>query len=173
MRFPLLLAVAAALFLHLGCGYHVAGHVDLLPAKVKTIAIPAFRNATSRYRLTERIPNALTREFMSRTRYAIVSDPSKADAILQGSVLGYNSWPTVYDPVTGRAAGVQISVFMKVTLTERTTRKVLFNRPNMEFKERYEISTDQRAYFEESDVAIDRLSREVARTLVSAILENF
>ena len=43
----------------------------------------------------------------------------------------------------------------------------------MEFRERYEISVDQKAYFEESDPALERLSRNVARTLVSAILENF
>ena len=173
MRSAALLAVAAALLLHPGCGYHVAGHTDLLPAKIKTIAIPAFHNATARYRLNDRIPNALTREFMARTRYRIVPDPATAAAILQGAVLTYNTWPTVFDPVTGRAAGVQLSVTIRITLTDRSTGKVLFDRPSMEFKERYEISTDQRAYFEESDVAVDRLSLEVARTLVSAILENF
>jgi len=36
-----------------------------------------------------------------------------------------------------------------------------------------EISVDPRAYFEESDPAMERLSRDVARTVVSAILENF
>jgi hypothetical protein len=43
----------------------------------------------------------------------------------------------------------------------------------MEFRQRYEISVDQLAYFEESDVALARLSQDVARTLVSSILENF
>jgi hypothetical protein len=40
--------------------------------------------------------------------------------------------------------------------------------------QRYEISvTSPQAYFEESDAALDRLSRDVARDLVSSILENF
>jgi hypothetical protein len=40
--------------------------------------------------------------------------------------------------------------------------------------QRYEISvTFPKAYFEESDAALDRLSRDVARDLVSSILENF
>jgi hypothetical protein len=43
----------------------------------------------------------------------------------------------------------------------------------MEFRERYEISVDQRAYFDESDAALDRLTEDVARTMVSAILEKF
>ena len=43
----------------------------------------------------------------------------------------------------------------------------------MEVRQRYEISVDQLQYFEESDIALDRVSREVARSVVSAILEAF
>jgi hypothetical protein len=43
----------------------------------------------------------------------------------------------------------------------------------MDFRQRYEIAVDQTAYFEESDVALDRLSRDVARALVSSVLEAF
>jgi hypothetical protein len=157
----------------MGCGYRVAGRADLLPRSIHTIAIPAFRNATTRYKLSERLPAAITREFLSRTRYQVVSDPNTADAILQGSVTSYSSYPTTFDPDTGRASAVQLSVLLDVTLRERTTGAVLFSRPRMEFRERYEISVDQKAYFEESDPALERLSRDVARTVVSAILEKF
>ena len=40
--------------------------------------------------------------------------------------------------------------------------------------QRYEIAVvSNQAYFEEDEGAIDRLSRDVARDLVSSILENF
>ena len=155
-----------------GCGYRVAGHADALPATVQTIAIPAFGNMTSRYRLSERIPGAIGREFLSRTRYRVVGDPSQADAVLTGTVVNYLSIPNVSDPTSGRAAGIQISVLMAVSLTDKTG-KVLFARPSFEFRQRYEIAADQSAYFEESDVALDRLSRDVARWLVSSVLEAF
>ena len=58
-------------------------------------------------------------------------------------------------------------------LTDRTDNKVLLDRPHFEVRERYEISIDPRAYFDESDVALQRLSRDVARSVVSAVLENF
>ena len=64
-------------------------------------------------------------------------------------------------------------VILQVTLTDRSNNATLFSRPNLEARERYEISVDPRAYFEESDVAMERLSRDVARQVVSAILENF
>lgn len=168
-----LLAALAAGGLLAGCGYHVAGRADMLPKSVKTIAIPAFANNTARYRLTGRLPAAVTREFISCTRYQVVADPNAADAVLHGSVVSYTAYPTILDPVTSRASAIQLSVVLHITLTDRASGKVLFERNGMEVRERYEIAVDPKAYFEESDVALDRLSQDVARTLVSAILENF
>jgi hypothetical protein len=156
-----------------GCGYRVGGQADLLPEYVRTIAIPAFGNVTTRYKLTERLPGALTREFITRTRYRIVADPSDADAVLSGSVVNYMSAPTIFDQATGRAAGIQVSVFLNLTLTDRKTGNVLYQRNNFEARQRYEVSIEQREYFDESDVALDRLSREVARLVVSTVLEAF
>ena len=143
-----------------------------MPTTIKTIAVPAFSNATTRYRLTERLPAAITREFIARTRYNIVADPNKADAVLRGSILRYAAYPTTFDPKTGRASAVQMYVHLQLTLTDRSGT-VLFSRPDFELRERYEISTDQRAYLEESDSALDRMSLYVARMVVSAVLENF
>ena len=156
------------------CGYHVAGRADLVPKSVHTVAIPAFTNATVRYRLTDRLPQAISREFIARTRYQIVNDPEQADAVLRGSVVNYVAFPILFDQVTGRTSGLQINVTMQVSLVERATGKVIFTRPNFEMHQRYEIAvTNDRAYLEEDEGAIDRLSRDVARDLVSAILENF
>lgn len=167
-----LLPLAVFLSPLLSCGYHVSGHADLLPKNIKTIAIPAFNNATTRYRLSDKLSAAMTREFISRTRYQIVADPRNADAVLNGSLVHYYSYPTVFDQATGRASGIQVTVNVSITLRDRAG-KALYERPSLEFKERYEISIDQRAYFEENETAMDRLSRDVARTIVSAVLENF
>lgn len=165
---PAVLALAGA-----GCGYHVAGRADLLPKDLHTIAIPAFANATTLYTLTQSLPQAIGREFIRRTRYRIVADPAQADATLEGAVLQYFSYPTVFDASTGRASGVQMILVLDVKLRDVKTGNVLFQRPAMQVQNRYEISSDQAAYFEESDAALERLSAEVARALVSAILENF
>ena len=170
MRFLAILALIAA---SSGCGYHVSGKGDFLPKNVQTIAIPAFANITARYKLPEKLASALTREFISRTRYNINADPKSADAVLRGSVLRYDSYVTTFDPATNRGSSVQVVVTLKLTLVERASGKVLFERPAMEVRERYEIGSDQRAYLEESDAAVDRLSRDVARSVVSAVLEGF
>ncbi|MEZ5351774.1 MAG: LptE family protein [Bryobacteraceae bacterium] len=164
---------AAAIGLLCSCGYHVTGKADLMPKNIHTIAIPAWNNNTVRYRLAERLPAAITREFISRTRYDVIADPNEADAILNGSVIGYNAYPTIFDPVTGRAAAIQVSVILAVRLTERASGKVLYDRQNFEARQQYEISVDPEAYFEESGSAMERLSNEVARSVVSSVLEAF
>lgn len=154
-----------------GCGYKVAGKADMLPKTIRTVAVPPFSNSTTRYRLTDRLPTAIVREFMARTRYQIVPDPNEADAVLQGTVINVFAYPTVLS--AGRAAGIEMIATLGITLTERATGKVLFTRPALPFKQRYEVSIDPAAYFDESTIAFERLSADVARSIVSAILEDF
>jgi len=145
----------------------------LVPKSIHTIAVPQFTNITTRYKLTDRLAQAIGREFISRTKYQIVTDPEAADAVLKGSVINYVAYPTIFDQATGRASGLQVIVTMQVNLVERTTGKVIFSRPRYEAHERYEISIAAGSYFEESDTALARLCQDVARDLVSSILENF
>jgi hypothetical protein len=152
----------------------VAGRADLVPKSVHTVAIPAFSNGTVRYKLSDRLPQAISREFIARTRYQIITDPQQADAVVRGSVINYVAFPILFDQATGRASGLQINVTMQVSFVERASGKVIFTRPNFEVHQRYEIAVaNDKAYLEEDDAALDRLSRDVARDLVSAILENF
>lgn len=156
-----------------GCGYKVAGKADLLPRDIQTIAIPAFSNVTTSYKLTDRLPAAIGREFLSRTRYQVIGDANEADAVLRGGVVSVFAYPMNFDPVTGRAAAIQTHCVLQITLTDRRSGKVLFTQPSLEFRQRYEISTTAEAYFDESTVAFSRLSQDVAQTVVSSILELF
>lgn len=155
------------------CGYHLAGRAELVPKSVKTIAVPAWSNGTTRYKLTDHIPEAISKEFLTRTRYKVVSDVNAADAVLRGTVVRYSAYATVVDRDTGRATVVQLYLILQVSLTERATGKVLFNRPNLEVRERYEISVDPSQYFDESDAALERASQQAAQQVVSSILESF
>lgn len=156
------------------CGYHVAGKENLIPKSVRSIAIPPFENVTVHYKLTDVLPQDIGRELISRTKYQIISDPTQADAILRGTVINYVAFPTLIDQATGRTSGLQVIVRLGVSLTERSTGKVIYNRPAYEAHERYEASvTNNYQYFDESGAAVQRLSKDVARDVVSSILENF
>jgi len=166
-------AVVLAALSACGCGYHVAGKSDVMPQTVHTIAVTPFTNRTIRYKLAKDLPGDIAREFIERTRYKIVSDPNAADAVLSGEVVNFYSGAIVVDQSSGRATVMQATAILRVILTERATGKVLFTRPAFEARERYEISVDPQAYFDESSAGMARLSRDVARDVVTSILENF
>jgi hypothetical protein len=156
-----------------GCGYHIAGRGDLMPKTIKTIAIMPFGDATLRYKLARTLPADITRELISRTKYQLVNDASQADAVITGNLINYFASPTIIDPATSRATTVQAITVVQVTLTERATGKVLFTRSGMEVRQRYEVAANPQDYFDESGTALERISKDVARTVVSAILEGF
>jgi outer membrane lipopolysaccharide assembly protein LptE/RlpB len=157
----------------LGCGYHTAGHAAQLPEDVKTIAVPAFVNDTTTYRIEQSLTASVVREFTTRTHYHILNNTNDAaDATLRGTVLSTSAAPLTYDSTTGRAASVLIVVSMKVSLTDRRG-KVLYQNPTYLFREQYEVSQDLASFFEEDSPAYRRLSQDFARTLVSNILEGF
>jgi outer membrane lipopolysaccharide assembly protein LptE/RlpB len=155
-----------------GCGYHVAGKSNMLPTAIHTIAIPAFGNATTHNELSRYLGEAVSRELIARTKYAVIADRSAADAVLYGSIANIFANATTIDPNTGRATGSQITIQLQIRLVDKSG-KVLYNRPNLELRDRYEVSTLPSQYFDESQVAYQRLSRSAAQTIVSGILENF
>ena len=163
-------------FLVLGlsaCGYKTGGHAATLPADVHTLAIPAFVNQSKTYRVEQVLTAAVVREFVSRTHYRTINQESgDADATLRGTVVSTLITPVAYDSTTGRAASAIIVVNMKVSLLDRHG-KVLFENPNYSFHDQYQISSDIASFFEEESPAVDRLSQDFARTLVSNILEAF
>jgi len=78
--------------------------------------------------------------------------------------------PSGFDPTIsagGRSTTIEAVVTLQVTLTDRATGAVIFTRASSEFRKIYEISGDTKAYFDESGTAMDRLSRDVARSVVS------
>ncbi|HTW58526.1 MAG TPA: LptE family protein [Terriglobales bacterium] len=157
----------------LSCGYHTAGHGGQLPENVKTIAVPAFKNETSTYRLDQMLTAAVVRELTTRTHYRILNDAGEeADATLRATILSTVASPLAYDTATGRAASVLVVVSAKVSLSDRQG-KVLYQNPAYLFREQYEVSQDLASFFEEDSPAFRRLSQDFARTLVSNILEGF
>ena len=163
---------AACLCLLASCGYHTAGHTDLLPKTLSTVGVPAFTNPTTRYKITDWLPDAIGKEFLASSRYRVVN-PEHADMVLRGGVLSYSSNAVLFDPKTALATSVEIHLILQVTLVERATGKVLFTRPRMEVVDNYEIPGQQTQYFDESDAALQRVSRRVAQQIVSSILNNF
>lgn len=173
LRVALLAAIFAASAAAGGCGYHVAGHAAQLPSEWKTIAVPAFKNDTTRYRIEQRFTAAVIREFITRTKYRVVQDTESADGVLQGEVLSIDTTPVLFNATTGEVTTMLVTVHTKVELIDSQTQKPVYENDDMVFRDEYQISTDVKSFFEQQDPALERMSRDLASHLVAGVVENF
>jgi outer membrane lipopolysaccharide assembly protein LptE/RlpB len=169
----LLLVIFGVAVLTVGCGYQVAGKAAHLPSEWKTIAVPAFTNDTTRYRVEQRVTEAVIREFISRTKYRITQNPDSADAVLHGEVLSIDASPVLFNGTTGEVTTMLVTLTVKVQLVDNQTQKVVFKNDNMVFRNQYQISSDVKSFFEEQDPALERMSRDFAAQIVANVTENF
>ena len=146
---------------------------DTVPKHIQTIAVLPFNNLSSRYKLSDRVQQAISRELIARTRFQVVRNTDNADAILGGAINGVGTYPVVFDPATNKTTVVQISVTLQLYLKDKATGKDIYVRPAFDVKNNYEISLYTNQYFDESNLALDRVAADLAKTVVSGIVENF
>ncbi len=172
-RISLLVLLLALALSATSCGYKTPAKSAQLPPTLHTIAIPGFVNQTRTYRIEQVLTGAVVRELASRTNYRVLNkENGDADATLRGTVVGADLAPITYDSRTGRASSGLVTVTMRVSLVDRQG-KVLFENQNYQFREQYQISREITSFFEEDSPAVDRMSRDFARTLVSNIVEAY
>ncbi|HEV2297928.1 MAG TPA: LptE family protein [Candidatus Acidoferrales bacterium] len=155
------------------CGYHVAGRAANLPANWHTIAVPSFVNRTPAYRIEQRVTNAVVSEFLARTKYHLVPSENGADAVLTGEITDIQVTPLLFDAASGHVTTMLVTMKLKVSLEDQQTKKPVYANNNFIFRDEYQVSGDVNRFFQEESPALDRMSRDFARDLVSAVLEGF
>ena len=174
--FALILAPVMLLPLS-GCGYSLAGRGSALPAHIRTIGVPLFTNATSVFDVEQTLTSRVRLEFIGRGRYRVVPSDTGTDAVLKGDITGISIRPTAFDSQQ-QASRYEITVVVKVEFRDVVSDKVLYENPAQTFKEEYEVTTgqsasDPRTFLGQNSNALDRLSVDFAKTVVSAVLEAF
>lgn len=160
------------------CGYTLAGRGSFLPDYIKVIGIPAFENRTSLFNLETQMTEKVRSEFIGRGHYRIVPESSNVDALLTGEVTGVTIQPASFSP-DQLATRYTITMSASVRLRDVRDNKVLWENPGLVFRQDYEAQTSQgqqvdpTAFFGQDQNALDRMTTEFARTIVSAILEAF
>lgn len=165
----LLLAALAAP----GCGYGLIGKGGgtFLPDHVRIIALSPFENLTQRPEIEQRVTEEIARELAKRGRYRVVTNPSGADALLEGAVAQYRTSPVEFTP-EGRATRIEAVVTIRATLRDLVSDRVLWNQAGLLFRRQYEVQ-ETGGFTNEEDVAMDQIARDAAGALVSSIVEGF
>jgi hypothetical protein len=155
-----------------GCGYHTIGAPTHLPPDARTLSVPVFATRTEAYHTEIALTDAVIREFAARSRLHVTpaagGDP---DAVLHGTILNEVVAPLTYNTTTQQSSSFLITLVISVTLTGRDG-KVLYENKNYVFRGQYQSTVDLPTFLDESPAAVDRISRDFARTLVADVLEG-
>ena len=160
-----------------GCGYALAGRGSFLPDYIRTIGIPALANSTT-FQVDQALTEKIRTEFISRGKYTVVPTETGAQAVLSGAITSIAVQPVAF---TEQQFGSRylFTLTMRAQFTDATTNEVLWSNDALTFRGEYDLQSRTGTALEGatfSDVertAIDRISTDVARTVVTAILEAF
>ena len=168
----LILVPVAAVAILTGCGYHTVGAATHLPPDAHTLAVPVFATHTEAYHTEVALTDAVIREFATRSRMRVSpGEGVRPDVTLHGTILNEVVAPQTYNTSTQQSSSFLITLVISVTLTDRDG-KVLYQNKNYVFRGQYQSTTDLPTFLDESPAAVERISRDFARSLVADVLEG-
>jgi hypothetical protein len=161
-----------------GCGYSLAGRGSFLPDYIRVIGIPMFGNRTP-YATVEQVFTEKVRvEFQGRGRYTVNPHELGADGAVRGDITGISAAPVAFTDAQ-LATRYRFTVSIAVQFFDARQQKTLWENPALIFADEYELANrasvtlDAAAFLDQERAAVDRLSTDFARSVVSAILEAF
>jgi Lipopolysaccharide-assembly len=175
MRAALIVALALVTS---GCGYALAGRGSFLPDYIRVVGIPPIENRSTYQQVELVLTEKIRTEFIGRGKYAVLPEASGSDAVLTGEITGISAQPVGFNE-NQLASRYLFTMTMKVQLTDARTNMVLWSNDAMTFREESELTSRGTIVFQGTDFidqersSFDRIATDVARTVVTAILEAF
>ena len=173
-----LLCLLLALAVFPGCGYALAGRGSFLPADISSVGIPQLVNRSSFFDVEQILTEKVRAEFIGRGKYRVLPEPVGADTLLAGEITAVSLTPIALT-AEQLASRYLFTVTMRVTFTDTRTAAVLWSNDAWTFREEYELSTrsntaiEGTAFLDQERNAFDRISSDIARSIVTSILEAF
>jgi hypothetical protein len=161
-----------------GCGYSLAGRGSFLPASIRTVAIPQIENRTNFIQVEQVVTDKIRNEFIGRGKFDVTADRTGADAVLSGVITSIYLQPAALttQQFTSRYL---FTMTMSVQFTNARTNEVIWSNDALTFREEYDLGTNNATSFQgatfldQERSSFERISTDLARTVVTAILEAF
>lgn len=173
-----MVVVALAAVAGSGCGYALAGRGSFLPEYIRIVAIPPLENRSTLSGVDEVLTERIRSEFIGRGKYTVVSDAFGADAVLTGEITGVSVQPVGFTEQQF-ASRYLFTLTMRVQFTDARTAEALWSNDSLTFREEYELSirgdaaVEGATFLDQERSTFDRIATDVARSVVTAILEAF
>ena len=171
--FALALALSSA-----GCGYALAGSGSFLPDYIQVIGVPQLENNTTFFQVEQVLTEKIRTEFIGRGNYTIVPDQTGADGVVTGALTNLAVQPVGFTDQQ-LASRYLFTITMRVAFTDARTGMVLWSNDSLAFSSEYELNTrgntalDGAAFLDQERTSFDRIATDIARSVVTAIVEAF
>ncbi len=135
-------------------------------------------NNTTFFQVEQVLTEKIRTEFIGRGKYIVIPDTTGADAVVSGQVTGLSVQPTGFTDQQ-LASRYIFTMTMKVAFTDTRTSMVLWSNDSLSFSAEYELATrgntaiEGDSFLDQERSSFDRIATDIARTVVTAILEAF
>ena len=178
MRWLAVLVLCACATAWSGCGYALAGRGSFLPTTIRTVGIPRLENRSNFFQVEDILTEKIRAEFIGRGKYAVTPEETGADALLSGEVLGISVVPVGINE-NQLASRYLFTVALKMEFKDLNTQDVIWQNDSLVFRGEYDLQTRSNTpigadtFLDQERSSVDRIATDVARTVVTAILEAF
>jgi hypothetical protein len=159
-----------------GCGYALAGRGSFLPDYIRVVGIPPWENRSSFSQVEQVLTEKVRTELIGRGKYRVIPDAPGSDAVLTGEILAISVQPVGFNEQQ-LASRYLFTWTMKVAFTDAQTNMVLWSNDALTFRGEYELSSRGTAidstFVDQERSSVDRIATDVARSVVTSILESF
>jgi hypothetical protein len=160
------------------CGYALAGRGSFLPDYIRVVGIPPFENRSSFSQVEQILTDKVRTEFIGRGKYQVIPETTGSDALLAGEVLAIAVQPVGFNEQQ-LASRYLLTWTLKVSFTDARTNEVLWSNDALTVRGEYELSTrgntaiEGASFVDQERSSVDRIASDVARSVVTSILEAF
>lgn len=152
------------------CGYHLVGTENTLPAHLKSISIPIFKNSSSQPEIHRELTSIILRSFINDGRLK-VTNKDDADLVMTGALTYYDIRTASFGS-EDLASDIIIELGVNVEVTDQVKNKIFL-------KKKLKTQWDYKSNSDIADTETKRLKaledayNELGTRLVSLIIDQF
>lgn len=176
-----------------GCGYGFQGTGNALPKDIVTVAVPIFRNDSDFEGIELDFTEALIQQFVRGRQIRVVDDVADASAVVKGLVRRVRLRAVSFSE-TDQALEAQMIVVLALALERTSDGKVLWSDTGISDREEFAVTADAvvtnspefigrdttfnnlddiEIAQDEAQVAVERLSKRMSKSIYQRMLEDF
>jgi outer membrane lipopolysaccharide assembly protein LptE/RlpB len=151
-----------------GCGYSLRG---TLPEHLQTVAVPVFQNRTTVPTVENFLTTAVLNAFTTNGRLRVTT-LDRADAILEGDITMYSLQAIAYD-ATANVRQYRLILTLNLRFRDVRRNQMLFQRNGYTDRVDFAVPGTVTETIVASEAALQQVSTEIARSVVSIVIDRF